>query len=95
VVPAKEVALIQFKIAETLQAQGGTDEAIGEYLKVTYLYSENNDLAVKALLRVAAIYEDKEDFKEAMNIYRRVNTMDVQEAKFAEERMDWINAHIK
>ncbi|MDP2937985.1 MAG: tetratricopeptide repeat protein, partial [Candidatus Omnitrophota bacterium] len=93
IVPAREMVDIQFKIAEALQSEGSYPEAIEEYLKVTYLYSENNDLAVKALLRVAAIYEDKENFKEATNIYKRINSMNVQEAKYAQERIDWIRAH--
>ncbi len=95
IVPAIEISDIQFKIAEALQSQGSYPDAIEEYLKVTYLYSENNGLAVKALLRVAAIYEDKEDFNEAVNIYKRINSMDVEEAKYAKERMDWIKAHVK
>jgi TolA-binding protein len=95
IVPVKEMSSIQFKIAEVLQAQGKFPEAIEEYLKVTYLYSEDNDLTVKALLRVAGIYEDKENFNEAMNIYRKIAAMNVGEAKYAQERMDWIKAHVK
>ena len=95
VVPAGEMAGIQLKIAEVLQVEGKPEEAIEEYLKVTYLYSENNKLAVKALLRVASIYEDKENFKEATNIYKRIISMNVEEAKFARERIDWIKAHVK
>lgn len=94
-VPARETADIQFKIADAYQAQGEYSQAIEEYLKVTYLYAENSDLAVKSLLRVAAIYEDKENFKEAVNIYKRIKAMDVEEAKYAQERMDWIRAHTK
>jgi len=95
VVPVKEMADIQLKIAEVQQAQGNVDEAIEEYLKVTYLYSENNIQAVKALLRVAQIYEGRENFKEAVNIYKRIILMDVEEAKYAQERIDWIKAHVK
>ncbi len=95
VVPIKEMSDIQFKIAEIKQAQGKIDEAIEEYLKVTYLYPDNNDLLVKSLLRVADIYEDKQDFKEALNIYKRIAAMDVKEAKYAQERIDWITARIK
>lgn len=95
IAPVGETADIQFKIAEALQAQGSYSDAIEEYLKVTYIYSENNDLTVKALLRVAAIYEDKENFKEAVNIYKRINFMNVPEAKYAQERIDWIRAHRK
>ena len=95
VVPVKEMSNIQFKIAEVKKTQGKLQEAIEEYLKVTYLYSQDNGLVVKALLRVAAIYEDKEDFKEALNIYKRITSMAVEEAKYAQERIDWIKTHIK
>ncbi|OGX14908.1 MAG: hypothetical protein A2166_03430 [Omnitrophica WOR_2 bacterium RBG_13_41_10] len=95
VVPVKQMADIQFKLAEVEEAQGKADEAIEEYLKVSYLYAQESHLCVKALLRVAAIYENKENFEEALNIYRRVLSMDVEEAKFAQERIDWINGHDK
>jgi TolA-binding protein len=94
-VPMREMASLQFKIAEVLQARGNIEEAIEEYLKVTYLYAENNTLAVKALLRVAKIYEDKENFKEAVNIYKRIILMGVEEAKYAQERLDWIRVTVK
>ncbi|TRZ49506.1 outer membrane protein assembly factor BamD, partial [bacterium] len=95
IVPLRETSEIQFKIAQTRQAKGELDEAIEEYLKVTYLYSDNSDLTVKSLLRVASIYENKENFKEALNIYKRIAAMDAEEAKYARERMDWIRANIK
>ncbi len=94
-VSVKEMSLIQFKIAESQQAQGKVKEAIEEYLKVTYLYSEDQVLATKSLLRIAAIYEDKENFKEAANIYKRIVSMEAPEAKYAKERLDWIKIHIR
>lgn len=94
-VPVIQMSNIQFRIAEARQAQARPQEAIEEYLKVSYLYSENNDLVVKSLLRVAAIYEDKEDFKEALNIYKKIASMDVEEAKYAKEKIDWIRTHVK
>ncbi len=94
-VPVKEMADIQFKIAEIRQTQGKLFEAIEEYLKVPYLYSENNNLTVKSLLRVAEIYEDKENFKEALNIYKKVASMETAESKYAKERIEWIRANIK
>jgi TolA-binding protein len=87
-VPVREMAEIHFKIAETQQTQGKIREAIEEYLKVPYLYSENKDLGVKAFLRVAKVYEEEEKFKEAINIYKKVITMEVPEAKYAQERID-------
>ncbi|MFA6349602.1 MAG: tetratricopeptide repeat protein [Candidatus Omnitrophota bacterium] len=94
-VPVKQMSEVQFKIAEIAQAKGNSDEAIGEYLKVTYLYSENEALTVKALLRVASIYEERKDFKEAAKIYLRVISMKTQEAKFAQDRLEWIRANTK
>ncbi len=90
VAPALEAAEIQFKIAQVVQAQGNVDQAVEEYLKVTYLYSENEQLKVKSLLRVASLYEEKEKFKEAFNIYKRIVSMNMEESKYAQERLDWI-----
>ncbi|MFH1678387.1 MAG: tetratricopeptide repeat protein, partial [Candidatus Omnitrophota bacterium] len=95
VVPLRQVPGIQFRIAEVFQAQGLIDRAVEEYLKVTYLYSDNPQFAVKALLRVAAIYEDGEKFNEAERIYEKIISLNVEEAKFARERIDWIRAHRK
>jgi tetratricopeptide (TPR) repeat protein len=94
-VPVKQMSEIQFRIAEIAQAKGNSDEAIEEYLKVTYLYSENESLTVKALLRVAAIYEERKNFKEAAKIYMRVISMKVEDAGFAQGRLDWIRANTK
>jgi len=93
IVPVSEMSDIQFKIAETIEAKGEPGQAIAEYLKVTYLYSENNSLTVKSLLRVAAIYEAKENFKEAASIYKRITSIDAQEAKYAVERLEWMKAN--
>jgi len=95
IVPLHEMSQIQFKIAEVYQAQGKFSEAIENYLKVAYLYSEDSALTVKALLRVASIYEDKEELKEAVNIYRRIIGMNVEEAKYAKERLDLLERRIK
>lgn len=94
-VPIKEKGYIQFQIAETRQAQGKMLEAVTEYLQVANLYREDKDLVAKALLRIATIYEDKENFKEAVDVYKRIASMRIEEAKYAEERIEWINAYIK
>jgi TolA-binding protein len=94
-VPSREMPVIQFKIAEILQAENKTDEAVEEYLKIGYLYSGDTGTTVKSLLRVAQIYEDRENFKEALNIYKKIDSMGVPEGKFAQERIDWINTHTK
>ncbi len=90
IVPVKEMPEVQFKIAEILEAQGKTEEAIEEYLRVTYLYSDNSDSGTKAFLRLAKIYEDRENFAEALNIYNKISVTGVPEAKYAKERIEWI-----
>jgi len=87
-VPTRQMADIQFKIAEVFQAQSKTSEAIEEYLKVPYLYSGNKPLEVKALLRAAAIYENEENVSEALKVYEKISALDVPEAKFARERIE-------
>ncbi len=94
-VPVKQMGDIQFKLAEVLQAQGKIQDAVEEYLKVPYLYPEENSLVIKSLLRAAAIYEDKEDFKGAINIYQKLVLMGVEESKYAKERIDWIKTNVK
>ncbi|MFA5115161.1 MAG: tetratricopeptide repeat protein [Candidatus Omnitrophota bacterium] len=88
--PLRQLADLQFKIAETRETQGKFKEAVEEYLKVAYLYPENAKLAVKALLRVAAIYENQGKSAEAINIYKRIISMGVEEAKYARERINAI-----
>lgn len=92
-VSVREMSDIQFKIAELSQERGDSHQAIEEYLKVGYLYSENNQLVIKALLRVAAIFENKEDFKAALNIYEKIISMQVEESKYAKERVSWIKKY--
>jgi len=87
-VPVRQVPDIQFKVAEILQQQNKNGEAIEEYLKVTYLYPDNKDLAVKSLLRVASIYEEARNRAEAIKIYNRIVSMDVEESKYAKEKID-------
>ncbi len=95
IVSVKEIPELHFKIAQALEAQGKASESVEEYLKVTYLYPENNDLIAKSLLRVAKIYEDKDNLQEAMNIYKRVSGMNIPESKFADERIERIKPSIR
>ncbi len=95
VVPLREMADIHFKIAEIYQAQGKSGPATEEYLKITYLYPDNKELNVKALLRVAQIYEDEENFKEAENIYKKIVSLEVPESKFARERVEVLQSQSK
>ncbi|MCX5700808.1 MAG: tetratricopeptide repeat protein [Candidatus Omnitrophica bacterium] len=85
-----ELPALHLKIAEIYEAQSKLDAAIEEYLRVAESPDQDAGLIVKALLRIGQIYEDKENFKEALKYYRRISSMDVQESKFAQERVNQI-----
>lgn len=90
-----ETANLQFSLAEVLEAKGELDAAIELYLKVSDLYADAPQLFVRALLRAAKIYEDKEEFIEALKLYRRIIEKGAEEARFAQERIDWISANAR
>jgi TolA-binding protein len=88
----KDNPALQIKIAETLEAKGDVEGAIGEYLKI----SADNKLKAKAYLRLARIYEDREEFKEASKFYKKVIALeDENGAVYAKERIEWIETNIK
>ncbi|MCM8800322.1 MAG: tetratricopeptide repeat protein [Candidatus Omnitrophica bacterium] len=93
--PSKQLGALQFKIAECLEEEKNFQEAIEEYLKVSYLYPEDEVLVARALIRVAQIYEDKGELKEALNIYDKVISLGVQEAKYAQERIEYLKKSLK
>ncbi len=80
-------AEIQFNIAELLEEQGAIQEALEAYLKVSYLYPGQDKWVVKALLRVARIYENKDNLGELKNILEKIAAYDVPEAKYAKEKL--------
>lgn len=88
-------ANVYFKIAELFEEKNDLDKAIETYLKVAYLSSDNKSVATKSYLRAARIFEDKESWQEAKKIYEKVANENVDEAKFAQERIEWIDTNIK
>ena len=87
---AQEVAGLHLKIAEILEAKGKPEEAIKEYLEAARLAGQEDKLAVSALLRLGQIYEDGGNSAEALNTYNRILKMNVQQSKYAEERISRI-----
>jgi len=80
-------AEIQFGIAELLEELDKKKDAQEAYLKVYYLYPEDKVWAVKALLRVARIYEDAQDKKNFVSCLEKISKFDVPEAKYAKDRL--------
>ncbi len=80
-------AEIQFESGEILEELGDDDSALAAYLKVYYLYPDDKARTVKALLRVARIYENRKNWKELKNILEKITALDVPEAKYAKEKL--------
>ncbi len=83
-------AEIQFNLADTLEIMSRTEDAIAEYLKIPDLYPNEQAWVVKAYLRVAKIYEEGEDWEGARVTYQKIIQLNVPEAAYAQERLDWI-----
>lgn len=80
-------AQIQFNIGDTYEIMGEQDRAIESYFKVPYLYEDSKAWVIKSYLRIAKIYENREDWPNALSIYQKVIDMNVDESKFAQERI--------
>ena len=83
----------RFKLAECLEEAGQLDEAVLEYRAINS--DADKDILVKGLLRAAKIYEDKEDIQKAVEIYDKIVSLEVEESKFAQERLLEIKSNIK
>ncbi len=94
-VSMKEAASLQFRIARVYEKKGDYHQSIEEYLKIPYLYPTDSKLVVKAYLSCAQIYENQRDWLSASDIYLKVASMDVEEAKYAKERLLWIERNQK
>lgn len=86
---------IQFSLAEAIEGAQDFNKAIENYLKIPYLYPQDRKWVIKSYLRVAKLFEDKENWEEAKKIYEKIAQEEVEEAKFALERLEWIRNNIK
>jgi tetratricopeptide (TPR) repeat protein len=91
-----QIADIRFSLAEVFEANSEFEEAVQQYLLAADFYTQVS-LSVRSLLRIAKLYEDKENFKEALKIYERiiVKAPSAPEAGFVQERIDWIKEKLK
>ncbi len=93
--PRLEISGIHLKIAEIQESRNRFDDAIKEYLEVIKLSDPKDALAVKALLRLAQIYEDQANYKEALNTYSKILSMGISESKYAEEQITRLKGPVK
>ncbi len=86
---------LQFMIGDAYEMMNQADKAIEAYVKIPYIYAKETDWVVKAYLRIAKIYDNREDWEKAGIAYEKVVEMNVDESKFAKERIDWIQKNNK
>ncbi len=87
-------AEVQFLIADTYETTKKFKEAVDAYLKIPYLYPQETPWAIKAYLRSARIFEKEDDWENAKSAYTKIISYKTDEAKFAQERLEWIGANI-
>jgi len=74
------------EIGEVYEEAGRWQEAVEAYMQVHYLSSDKR-VAVKALLRVAQIYENRSQYGELRKILEQIASLDVPEAAYAREKL--------
>jgi len=84
----------QFLIGECYEEAGDADQAIAEFLKVKYLYPELTKWSGRAGLRAATLFENKGRWKDARKIYEELSGTKLQEAKYARERLEWMEDNV-
>jgi TolA-binding protein len=86
-------AELQFKIAECLEDESRFEEAISEYHRVGYVYPKSGYWSTRARLRIAQIFENQHRWNEARKIYEDIALEGAEEAKYAKERIAWMEKY--
>ncbi len=90
-----DAAALQFEIGDTYELMHDSTKAIETYLKIAYLYPNEQDWIIKSYLRLARIFEDKTQWEQAVTIYNKILLLKTDEAVYAKERLDWISTNTK
>jgi lipopolysaccharide biosynthesis regulator YciM len=88
-------AELQFMIGDSFEVAGDQLKAVEAYFKVPYVYAKYPFWVVKAYLRIAKIYENQEDWENALMAYNKVVAMNVDESKFAVEQVARVQEYSK
>ncbi len=80
-----------WEMGEVYEEAGRWQEAVEAYMQVHYL-SPDEKISVKALLRVAQIYENRSAHEELRRILEAIASLDVPEAAYAREKLTMMKA---
>ncbi len=75
-----------WEMGQVYEEVGRWQEAVEAYMQVHYLSSDEK-VSVKALLRVAQIYENRSAYEEFRKILEEIASLDVPEAAYAREKL--------
>ena len=80
---------VQFYLGECFYLWGKPEQAVVEYLKVTYLHPTNPMWAMTACFKAGEIYEKEKKWDEAIKLYKRVaeRYKNTKQGDFANERI--------
>lgn len=85
----------RYKIGRCLEKLKRLNEAFAQYLQVVYSYLQNQEQTLacnlwfaRAAFNAAGIMEDKQQWRQAANIYQRVVEADIPASSDAQERID-------
>jgi len=87
-------ALLRFSIGDMYEAFHNTEKAVETFLKIPYLYPQETEWVIKSYLRIARIFENEEKWEEAKTTYEKIISYKTAEAKYAAERITWIEENI-
>lgn len=88
-------AELRFRIADTYEVLAKKEKAVEQYLMIPYLHPGEGEWITRAYLRIARIFEEQEDWDEALLTYQKIAALETDEAKYAQERIDWIKQNIE
>ncbi len=75
--------------------KGVLEEALKAYFKVVYLWPTQKEALFKAYLNIAQIYKRKNNFRRAIDIYKKIQTLGVDYSKIALEKIQEIKEELK
>ncbi|MBI3314773.1 MAG: tetratricopeptide repeat protein, partial [Candidatus Omnitrophica bacterium] len=79
-----------FNMADTCELMGEDDKAVDYYLKIPLDSPRESEWGTKAYLRVARVFEDRQDWAGAKVTYQKIIQLKTDESAYAQERLDWI-----
>jgi len=88
-------AQLQFHIGDLYEFMNQNEQAVEAYFKIPYLYAKDTAWTVKAYLRIARIFEDEDKWEESKAIYQKIIDLEIEESKFAQERLEWIKENAR